>query len=216
MPAVTVFEQISVPLPKERIYRRLGYKKGFTGLAAELRHQLQSDMEDALGHIRLKGAARRIQVCEKSAGSITLAGGIELSGRGVALLLKNSNEALLMGATGGPEIMAAIGRLSKGGELTKAVVFDAVASEVVDSALDWITRYFNNALRREGKIITARRYSAGYADFVLQNQAIFFRELQMEKLGVQLTDSFMLVPEKSVTAIAGILMLAMKSEGALE
>jgi cobalamin-dependent methionine synthase I len=59
-------------------------------------------------------------------------------------------------------------------------------------------------LRREGRHLTSRRYSAGYADFVLENQAIFFRELELEKLGVQLTASFILVPEKSVTAIAGI------------
>ena len=204
MPAVTIFEQITVPLPKERIYRRLGYKQGVTGLSAESRRQLEFAMEEALAHIHLKGAARRIPVRNKSTSGITLAGQIEFSGKKLAALLRDSEEALLMGATGGPEIMAAIAKLSSAGDLSKGVVFDAVASEVVDSALDWIAKYFDNVLRREGRRLTSRRYSAGYADFVLENQKIFFRELELDRLGVQLTESFILVPEKSVTAIAGV------------
>lgn len=204
MPAVIIFEQITVPLPKERIYRRLGYKQGATALSAESRRQLEFAMEEALAHIHLKGAAKRVPVLYKSASGITLADRIEFSGKKLAALLRDSEEALLMGATGGPEIMAAIVKLSSAGDLSKGVVFDAVASEVVDSALDWIAKYYDNVLRREGRHLTSRRYSAGYADFVLENQAIFFRELELEKLGVQLTESFILVPEKSVTAIAGV------------
>ncbi len=204
MTDVTFFEKISVPLPKERVFRRLGFKQGVTGLSPEEAKKLEFGMDEALAHIHLRGAAKRIAVSEKGPDGLKLADGVELAGRKLAALLKNSEEVLLMGATAGPEIMAAIGRLSNAGDLAKAVVFDAVASEVVDSALDWIVTYYNNVLRREGRHLTSRRYSAGYADFVLENQAIFFRELELEKLGVRLTESFILVPEKSVTAIAGI------------
>lgn len=204
MPGVSFFEKINVPLPKEAILRRLGYKRGVTGLSPEEAGKLEITIDEALSHIRLRGAARRLAVTERGPGSLKLAGGIELAGKKLAAMLNDSEEALLMAATGGPEIIEAIGRLSGTGNLSRAVVFDAVASEVVDSALDWIAGYYNNMLRREGRQLTPRRYSAGYADFVLENQAIFYRELQLEKLGVQLTGSFILVPEKSVTAIAGI------------
>lgn len=204
MPEVSFFEKINVPLPKEAILRRLGYKRGVTGLSPEEAGKLERVMDEAFAHIRLRGTAKRLAVTDRAPGSLTLAGGLELTGKRLSAMLKDSEEALLMAATGGREIMDAIGRLSGAGDLSRAVVFDAVASEVVDGALDWIVRYYNNALRREGRQLTSRRYSAGYADFVLENQAIFYRELKLEKLGVQLTKSFILVPEKSVTAIAGI------------
>jgi hypothetical protein len=204
MPAVSIFEQINVPLPSQRIYRRLGYRRGVTELSPAARKQIELGMEEALASIHLKGAARRVAVLERSANGIVIAGGVELAGRKLASLLRGSEEVLLMGATGGPEIMDAIAGLSSAGDLSKGVVFDAVASEVVDSALDWIAKYYNNMLRREGRQLTARRYSAGYADFVLENQKIFFRELELDRLGVRLTESFILVPEKSVTAVAGI------------
>ncbi len=204
MPEVTVFEKINVELPGERILRRLGYKHGVTSVSPEEFKRLELAIDEALAQIHLKGAAKRLALLERGPGILKLAGGVELAGKRLAAMLRDSDEVLLMGATGGPQIMEAIGRLGSGGDLAKGVVFDAVAGEVVDSALDWIARYFDNVLRREGRRLTSRRYSAGYADFVLENQAIFFRELELEKLGVRLTESFILVPEKSVTAIAGI------------
>lgn len=204
MPAVTIFERINVPLPRERICRRLGYKRGVTGLSPGERENLERRMDEARAFINLKGAARRISISNKRANGVQLVDGVELAGKKLAALLKGSGEALLMGATGGAEIVEEIARLSDAGDLSRGVVYDAVASEIVDSCLDWIARYYNNVLRREGKHLTSRRYSAGYADFVLENQKMFFRELELERLGVRLTDSLILVPEKTVTAIAGI------------
>ncbi|HAR48794.1 MAG TPA: methionine synthase, partial [Smithella sp.] len=45
---------------------------------------------------------------------------------------------------------------------------------------------------------------AGYADFNLGNQKAIYEILQMEKIGVTMTPHFILIPEKSVTAISGI------------
>jgi cobalamin-dependent methionine synthase I len=56
----------------------------------------------------------------------------------------------------------------------------------------------------EGLIPLKARYSAGYGDLALENQRQIHRLLGMELLGVSLTDHSVLVPEKSVTAISGI------------
>jgi len=48
------------------------------------------------------------------------------------------------------------------------------------------------------------RFSAGYADFNLENQKAIHEMLQMGKNGVAITPSFILLPEKPVTAISGI------------
>jgi len=75
---------------------------------------------------------------------------------------------------------------------------------MVDAALDWIMDYLNRQMLREGKRLLPRRFSAGYADFKLENQKKIYEKLQMDKLGVAINSGFILLPEKSVTAISGI------------
>ena len=112
------------------------------------------------------------------------------------------DEIVLLGATAGAEIAEAVRRDANIQMLKRGVVLDAVGSEMADAALDWIAAFYNRTLRREGKSLSRRRYSAGYGDFSLSGQADIHRLLEMERWGVHITDSFMLVPEKSVTAVA--------------
>jgi cobalamin-dependent methionine synthase I len=109
-----------------------------------------------------------------------------------------------MCATAGSAIMEAIKEKTRQDDLAAAVVYDATASEMVDAGLDWIMDYLNQHLRREGKTLLPRRFSAGYADFNLENQKAIYETLQMKNIGVAITPEFILLPEKSVTAISGI------------
>jgi cobalamin-dependent methionine synthase I len=109
-----------------------------------------------------------------------------------------------MGATAGREIINAIEADATGANVTRGIVLDAAASEIVDASLDWIMDYFNQSLRRENRRLLGKRYSAGYGDLLLQTQKAMYRLLQLDRIGIEITDSSMLVPEKSVTAITGI------------
>ena len=109
-----------------------------------------------------------------------------------------------MGATAGNAIMEAIREKTNRQEMTAAVVYDATASEMADAALDWITGFINRQIRREGKTMLERRFSAGYGDFALENQKLIYDALRMDQIGVAISERFLLIPEKSVTALSGI------------
>jgi hypothetical protein len=109
-----------------------------------------------------------------------------------------------MGATAGREIMNAIEEDATGANVTRGIVLDAAASEIVDDALDWIVDYFNQSLRRENRRLLGKRYSAGYGDLFLETQKVIYGLLQLDRIGIEITKSCMLIPEKSVTAITGI------------
>jgi cobalamin-dependent methionine synthase I len=109
-----------------------------------------------------------------------------------------------MGATAGGGIIDAIKEKTNHDDLAAAVIYDATASEMVDAALDWIMNYLNSQLRRESMKLLPSRFSAGYADFQLASQKTIYQQLQMEKIGVNINANFILLPEKSVTAITGI------------
>ena len=197
-------ENISIDPPYAKIYSRLGYKKRATKLSLGQQKETDRFIEEAVSFILLKGSILRTTISKNDGEEITLAENLTFSSKKLSALLKDCPEAVLMGATAGSAIMDAIREKTNRDDLTAAVVYDATASEMVDAALDWIMDYLNQQVRREGKSLLPRRFSAGYADFKLENQKMIYEKLQMVKIGVNINSGFILLPEKSVTAISGI------------
>ena len=145
-----------------------------------------------------------MRVQEITASAVKLDEDILFVSKKLAAALRGAQEVLLMGATAGTAIMTAISESTNSDNLEEAVIYDATASEAVDEALTWLTRYFATELRRKGKRLFPHRFSAGYGDFELANQRIFYDTLVLSRLGISLTATHILTPEKSVTAICGI------------
>jgi hypothetical protein len=204
MEDLVYFNSIPVTVPYERIYKRLGYQQDVTKIAPQQKAEIERVMEESGGLIDLKGVAKKVSVQEKKDSQIILPENIVFESKNLLSILKDCREIVVMAVTGGSRIINAVGEDSCAGNLTRGVVLDAAASEIVDSALDWIMSYFNNQLLRENRCLTKRRFSAGYGDFSLENQEKIFNMLKLDKLGISLTSGFMLIPQKSVTAIAGI------------
>ncbi len=87
---------------------------------------------------------------------IVLDAGADIRSARLAGLLNGCKEALFIGSTSGSAVMDAILGDTEGGDMTRGVVIDAVASEMTDAALDWIMGFFNRLLAREpeGTLVT--------------------------------------------------------------
>jgi len=204
MTPVIFFESISIPLPRKEIYRRLVFIKGVTEISSSQKEEIERFIQDALSLIHLKGAGLRMPVQEIKGARIILAEDVTFESNQLAALLRNCREIVLMGATAGNDIMKAIEEDAAGRNVTRGIVFDATASETVDAYLDWIMGYFNRTLLRENRQLLKKRYSAGYGDLLLETQKTIHRLLQLDRIGIRITDSCMLITEKSVTAVTGI------------
>ena len=204
MESIVFLEKISIDPPREKIYQRLGFKKRTTQIQASQQKETDYFINEASYLISLKGSLLRLAIVHNDGEKIILAGGLTFASKKLSAFLRDCREAVLMSATAGSAIMEAIKEKTRQDDLAAAVVYDAAASEITDAGLDWIMDYLNQQLRREGKTLLPRRFSAGYADFNLENQRAIYEILQMGKIGVTITPSFILLPEKSVTAISGI------------
>lgn len=198
------FRSVSVQTPWQQIYRRLGYRKGTTHLPEERKKQIDKYIEEALSLIHIQGAIRRLAIRNRQPSQVELADGTIFESRRLSAFLGNCGEVLLMAATAGSTVVEEIREDTKGRDFVRGVVLDAAASEITDVALDWIMAYMNGSLRRENKALPGKRFSAGYGDFDLKNQQAMHRLLHLEQIGIRITERFMLVPEKSVTAITRI------------
>ena len=85
-----------------------------------------------------------------------------------------------------------------------AAILQATGSMFVESYAEKI----NELIKIEAKQIgykTHPRFSPGYGDLSLSTQNIFFRLLNCtQKIGLTLMDSFIMAPEKSITAFIGL------------
>jgi len=199
-----VFQTIKIVPPRKEIYQRLGCRREITQLTPQQEKLTDTSIEEAASFITLKGAALRIPILERKDDMILLGGDIRLQSANLAFILRDCTEALLMGATAGHAIIAATQENLKNNAVAKAAVFDATASEMTDGALEWLMDYYRRSLLRERKNLLTKRYSAGYGDFSLENQRLFYTLLNLEAIDIRITADNILIPEKSVTAITGI------------
>ena len=83
-------------------------------------------------------------------------------------------------------------------------VADAVCSALIEDYCDEMQARLAAEEARNGLFLRPR-FSPGYGDFALESQREIFPRLACEKrIGVTLTDSLLMTPFKSVTAVIGV------------
>lgn len=201
---IKVIRSIKPVYNKSLILSRLGYDKYRTELLDGTMQEVERLIKDTENTLNITAAYRIIDITNINPPQIVLEDGTTLSGRKLSELLKNSRQALIMGATSGAKIMELIAKKQEEGKMSEAVVVDAAASEITDSALDFVMTMVEQNLRPKGKVLTKMRFSPGYGDFDILQQKEFYRLLNAQDLGIILNEACLLIPEKSVFAIAGI------------
>ncbi|MGN1059696.1 MAG: vitamin B12 dependent-methionine synthase activation domain-containing protein, partial [Clostridia bacterium] len=89
-----------------------------------------------------------------------------------------------------------------------ALAAQAVGTAAIESWCDLLCRRFAEREAERGRSLRPR-FSPGYGDFPLEMQKDIFRFLDCSrKIGVSLTESLLMVPGKSVSALVGISLAA--------
>lgn len=117
--------------------------------------------------------------------------------------LRSSESVALFACTAGNEIIERSRELMKEGELLKGYVYDVFGSLVVEEAMDRIQDALAAKMQKEGLKIT-NRYSPGYCGWDVSEQKQLFSLLPKQFCGIELTDSCLMQPIKSVSGIIGI------------
>lgn len=201
---IKTFEYIPANPDRNMILTRLGYRKTSTLLTPDYRKKLEDIINKGLMLCNTRGVYARFRITDRTQNHVVLNNDVVLESASLSKLLQKSGEVVLMASTVGFEIITRIQKEVESGDASLGVILDSLASETADSALDWMVDFINKLLRKEALRLTKNRYSPGYGDLLLENQKIIYDLLELQKLGIEITESLMLLPEKSVIAIAGI------------
>ncbi len=122
---------------------------------------------------------------------------------GLGRNLKNCDSAIIFAATVGVEIDRLISKYSLISP-SKAVILGAIGAERIEAACNAFCDDIKGQKAKEGKF-TRPRFSPGYGDLPLEFQKDIFSLLDcFRKIGLSLSESLLMSPSKSVTAIVGI------------
>ena len=122
------------------------------------------------------------------------------AGQDIRNLLRDSKKVILFGATLGTEVDQLL-RREQVRNMGEAVILDACASAAIENVCDNLCEDF----AREADGFLTDRFSPGYGDFPFSQQPDFCQVLDMaRRIGVCLSPTGLMIPQKSVTALLGI------------
>ncbi len=114
-------------------------------------------------------------------------------------------EIIIYVATIGPNIDDEVKSLSKSGDIFDAYILNGVGSGAVEMVAKDLNLFINDSSEIIDSSLKYKRFSPGYNDWNIEDQQIIFDLLSPEKyLGVSLTDSYVMIPEKSTSGIMGL------------
>lgn len=126
-----------------------------------------------------------------------------LTGRDIAQHLHGCSHVVLTAATLGAPADSLIRRWERT-DLTRSLILDACATQLIEQYCDEI----EHELIREAatdRLTATHRFSPGYGDLPLDIQPQLLAVLNAgRRIGLTHSESFMLIPSKSVTALTGL------------
>jgi hypothetical protein len=122
----------------------------------------------------------------------------------LAALFPRGEHLALFAVTLGPELDREIAGLFARHEYPLGAALDAAASEAAERAADVVERRFAEAIaprrRRPGPSLVLR-YSPGYCGWHVSGQAALFATLHPGEVGIELRESFLMQPLKSISGV---------------
>ncbi|MEA1970418.1 MAG: vitamin B12 dependent-methionine synthase activation domain-containing protein [Thermodesulfobacteriota bacterium] len=136
--------------------------------------------------------------------TVSLRGGLTLNSPILAKVMKNCEYAVCFIATIGSDVEGEITRLSEENHLSYAYMLDTMGSTVIENMVDNFHKSMGKRYWAKGGRSTLR-FSPGYCDWDISEQEKLFRALDSNHLDVELTDSCLMQPRKSISGIFGVL-----------
>jgi len=194
---------IDIEIDKKQVYKYLGYDVG-----SEPPPRIDSLVEE---HIRLGNdfiypcTTYTILDVEFVLGTRAfLEGYIAFDSKVISQLLSKCQKVALFVATIGDELEYLACRIAEDGLLLQSAVLESIGSSAVEQTANHLHERIGDTAGLQGLVASKRRFSPGYCDWNVDQQAVLFDVLDASSIGVELTETCLMLPRKSISGIIGI------------
>ena len=188
---------------KQEVYRYLGYR-GSARPDEETAKRIDGCIAEIADAAQPRKAVKRmpLTVCPDEKDTL-LFGGMRVKSRNLSHHLAGCTEIVVFAATVGIGVDRLIKRASISG-MADAAILQAAGAAAVEAVCDQIDDEICRTAAEDG-LKARHRFSPGYGDFALSHQPEVLSMVNATKLtGITLTDGYLMVPSKSVTAVIGL------------
>lgn len=186
---------------KEEVYAYLGY--GDSVPDSYMSDFINRLVEEALSVCRPRFGYRMVIGAIENKKEITLDGQLFTPESILVHCLKGSEWFLLMVASVGSELDRWMEEKRHGNDVMETFIADALGSAIVEAVVEWGLLYMEKLVTLRGLKIS-NSYSPGYCGWNVSEQQLFFSLLPDHFCGITLTDSSLMLPIKSVSALVGV------------
>ena len=179
----------------------LGYR-GIHASDPEITRMIEVCKEELLQEITPSSVYQSFPIIWNENGFCSFAS-ILVDSRSLMRNLAGCTEVVMLAVTLGPGPDRLI-RRAEVRNMLKACIYQAAGAAAVEALCDEVNEQIRKEAEERG-LYARPRFSPGYGDFPLEVQRDFERILMMrKKTGIALTDSLLMTPTKSVTAVIGL------------
>ena len=136
-------------------------------------------------------------------GAVYLEEGPEFKSPKLSKMLKYCDDIICYIATLGDGIEGEIKRLMDKNHISEAYILDAMASAAADNMVETFHRRMKAQYKKQGKQVTLC-FSPGYCDWPITEQKKLFNVLDSQNVNVDLNNSCLMSPRKSISGVFGI------------
>lgn len=169
---------------------------GYRGqkITDEMNELITKAIQICYDNVKLKHVVKRFKVDREK--KEVIGANLKLYGQDIWQHIEGCDEIYLFAATIGFDVEKLIARYLVE-DKTLAIILDSAAVCAIESYCDDICASFKENV--------TERYSCGYGDFDIKEQLDICRVLDTNrKIGLFVSSSYMMSPQKSVTAVVGI------------
>ena len=186
----------------QELARLLGSRKG-RKFSPSLKKKVKNLKDKTSRLIKPRVHFKKHKIQEISPGVVHLETDLSLKSPKLSRTMRGSQEIVCFVGTIGRGIEKETKRLVKKKRLSEAYILDAMGSVLVENLVDQFQSRLDQHYQNQNKT-TGLRFSPGYCDWPVTEQKKLFELLEPEKARVELTDSCLMQPRKSISGVFGL------------
>ncbi len=198
MPAMS--NQININ--KQNILNRIGYSDNYEP-SARINSLVDDYIENYHDLIAPSYSYTIRDIVSVDGSRVDIGDSISLESRKVSRLLERCEMVAVFALTIGNYLEDLVAYLAENGLVLQATVLDAIGSGTAEKLAIQVEQSIKHEASNAGLVISWR-FSPGYCDWDVSQQESIFLALGSDTAGIELTESMLMVPRKSVSGIIGI------------
>ncbi|MBN2185964.1 MAG: hypothetical protein JW732_00715 [Dehalococcoidia bacterium] len=199
---VVTSNQVDIEIDKEEVGHYMGYDGDYK-LSARISSVIDNSIDDAHRLIEPSYSYVIRDVEHVQGSTFAVQGPITFKSKNIARLLEHCHKVAVFLVTIGRHIEEETHRLAQDGRILHAAAMDAIGSAAVEEVIGFVQSRIEDIAGTQ-ELVSSLRFSPGYCDWDITQQEAIFQIVSGAAVGVQLTERYLMIPQKSVSGIIGL------------